>query len=141
MVRVNTKRVWIGGIVGWVVWMVWSGITNFVVLMPRYAQAGEAGHLLKDPRYGFFLPAWFGLLLVLALACAWLYASARTTLGAGPITALKLGLVLGFMAGFPLAFSLAAWAPMTRVIPLWWMLELWVGAILATFTAGWLYRD
>lgn len=141
MGRINFRRVWIGGIVGWLVWMVWSGITNFFVLMPRYAHAQEAGQLLKDPRYSFFLPAWFGLLLVLALVSAWLYAAARTTLGAGPVTALKLGLGLGFAAGFPLAFSLAAWAPMSRVISLWWMLELWIGAILATFTAGWLYRD
>jgi hypothetical protein len=28
-----------------------------------------------------------------------------------------------------------------RIFPFWWMLETWVGAILATFVAGWLYQD
>jgi hypothetical protein len=32
-------------------------------------------------------------------------------------------------------------APFARVLPLWWMLELWFGAILASLVAGWLYRD
>jgi hypothetical protein len=48
---------------------------------------------------------------------------------------------VGFASGFPLAFSLAAWAPFSRAISLWWMLDLWVGAILATLVAGWFYRD
>jgi len=35
----------------------------------------------------------------------------------------------------------AAWATFSRVFQLWWMLELWVGAILATFVAAWYYRE
>jgi len=141
MATVNCKRVWLGAAAGWVVWMIWSGITNFVVLMPRYAAAQEAGTMLKDPRYGFFLPAWFGTLFLLSLVIAWLYAGVRATRGAGPKTAACVGALVGFAAGFPINFSLAAWATFGRAIPLWWMLELWVGAILAALVAGWLYHD
>jgi hypothetical protein len=141
MAGVNTRRVWLGALAGWVVWLIWSGVTNFAVLMPRYAAAQEAGTLLKEPRYSFFVPAWFVMLFVLAAICAWFYAGVRATRGAGPKTALCVGALVGFASGFPLAFSLAAWAPFGRGIPFWWMLELWVGAILATLVAGWLYRD
>jgi len=141
MASINTKRVWLGALAGWVVWLVWSYVTNFVALMPKYAAAQEAGQMLKDPRYPFFLPAWFALLFVLSLVGAWLYASVRATRGAGPKTALTVGALLGFAAGFPINFSLAAWATFGRSIPLWWMLELWVGAILATVVAGWIYRE
>lgn len=141
MPAVNTKRVWLGGLAGWVVWMVWSSITNFAVLMPRYAVAQKSGALLAHPRYPFFMIAWFVMLFVLAVMCAWIYAGVRATRGAGPKTALSVGFLVGFASGFPLAFSLAAWAPFSRVFPLWWMLELWVGAILATLVAGWLYKD
>jgi hypothetical protein len=141
MGSVNTKRVWLGALAGWVVWMIWSTITNFAVLMPRYAAAQKAGTMLTQPRYPFFVPAWFVLLFVLALICAWLYAGVRATRGPGPKTALCVGARVGFASGFPLAFSLAAWAPFPRVISLWWMLELWVGAILATLVAGWLYKE
>jgi hypothetical protein len=141
MAVVNTKRVWLGALVGWVVWVAWSSFTNLVVLMPRYAVAQQANTMLKQPRYPFFVPAWFVLLFVLALICAWLYAGVRATRGVGPKTALCVGAVVGFASGFPLAFSLSAWATFSRHISLWWMLDLWVGAILATLVAGWLYRD
>jgi hypothetical protein len=141
MAVVNTKRVWLGALVGWIAWAAWSSFVNLVVLMPRYTAAGQRGTILKVPRYPFFLPAWFVALFVLALICAWLYAGARATRGAGPKTALSVGLVVGFASGFPLAFSLSAWATFSRFISLWWMLDLWVGAILATLLAGWLYRD
>ncbi len=141
MTRVNTRRVWLGAAVGWVAWSVWSAILNTVILMPHYAAAGKAGTLLTQPRYPFFVPVWFASLFVLALLGAWLYAGVRETRGAGPATAFKIGAGLGFASGFPLAFSLAAWAPFPRFIALGWMLDLWVGAIVATLIAGWLYRD
>ena len=138
---INTKRVWLGGVLGGLAWWVWSGITNFLVLMPRYADAQGAGQMLKEPRYPFFVPAWFLLLLVLALACAWVYAGVRATRGGTLATALSVGAVIGFAAGFPVNFSAAAWGTFPRVIPLWWMLELWVGAIIATVVAHAFYRD
>ena len=141
MTLVNSKRVWLGSFAGWVVWTAWSLASNMLVLMPRYAAAQQAGMLLKQPRYPFFIAVWFITLFVLSMICAWLYAGVRATRGAGPKTALTVGLLVGFASGFPLAFCLAAWAPFSRVIPLWWMLELWVGAVLATLIAGWLYRD
>lgn len=141
MAQVNTRRVWLGALVGWVVWGVWSTVINMVILVPRYAVAQKAGTLLTQPRYPFFVPVWFVALFVLALIAAWLYAGARATRGAGPGTALRVGAGLGFASGFPIAFSLAAWAPFSRFIALGWMLDLLVGAILATLVAGWLYRD
>jgi hypothetical protein len=127
MVVVNTKRVWLGALAGWVVWMVWSAFVNLVVLMPRYVAAQKAGAMLAQPRYPFFMPAWFVLLFVLAVICAWLYAGVRATRGPGPKTAFCVGARVGFASGFPIAFSLAAWAPF--------------GAILATLVAGYLYRE
>ncbi len=141
MARINTKRVWLGALVGWLGWLVWSAIVNFAVLMGRYEAAQQAGTLLQEPRYGFFLVGWAVVLFLLSLAVASVYAAVRTSWGAGPKTAITVGLVVGFAAGFPVNFSLAAWGTFGRFIPLWWMLELWVGAVLATFLAGWLYRD
>lgn len=141
MVPVNTRRVWLGALAGWVVWMVWGAIVNLVILMPRYVAAQKTGAMLAHPRYPFFMVAWWVMLFVLAAICAWIYAGVRATRSAGPKTALTVGALVGFASGFPLAFSLASWAPFSRAIPLWWMLDLWVGAILATLVAGWLYKD
>ena len=62
-------------------------------------------------------------------------------LGPGPKTALKVGALVGFASGFPTNFGTATWAVIPRIFPLGWMLELWVGAILATLVAGRIYRD
>lgn len=141
MAEVNTKKVWLGALAGGVVWIIWSGIINTAILRWHYAAVQEAGVMLKEPRYGFFLPVYFISLLLIAYVLAWLYAGIRQTYGPGPGPALKLGILAGFAIAFPLNFSTAAWSPMDRVFPLWWMIELWVGAVLATLTAAWIYKD
>lgn len=141
MAAVNTRRVLFGALAGGVVWNIWSFIVNTVALRNRYEAAQQAGSFLKEPRYPFFIIQWIILLFILAGIVAWLYASARVAQGAGPKTAAIIGLVVGFAAGFPTNFAIAVWAPFSRHFPLWWMLELWVGAILAALVAGWIYRD
>lgn len=143
MAAINWKRVHLGTVAGGFVWCVWSMIVNSVFIGAHYMDAQKAGHLLEAPRYtiGGFLGVWFLTLFVLASIGSWLYASVRSTLGPGPKTALKVGFLLGFAAGYPLSWSVANWAPVDRIVPLWWMLDLWVGAVLATLIAGWLYKD
>jgi hypothetical protein len=140
--NLNRSRVWLGGLAGGVVWSVWSFLVGQVVIgNARYLAAQNAGLFLKESRYPFFVGQWIVMLFVLSIMLAHLYAWARQTLGAGPGTALKIGVVVGFAAGFPGNFAQAAWSPVERMFPLGWMLDLWVGAILATLVAGWLYKD
>ena len=143
MANVNTRRVFLGTLAGGLVWTIWSVIVNTVVLSARYEAAQKAGTVLKQPRYPYpaFIAVWIVTLFVLAFVAAWLYASARATRGAGPKTAAIIGLLVGFAAGFPTNFGTATWSPISRHLPLWWMLELWVGAVLAALVAGWFYRD
>lgn len=143
MAGVNTKRVWLGGLVGGVVWIVWAIVVNFGLLMPRYQAAMDAGTMLSEQgmRYPFFMVVWLLQFLVFGVLLAALYAAVRAAWGPGPVTAIKVGLIGGALAGFPVDFYLATWAPFERAIPAGWLLELAGGAVLATLAAGWLYRD
>jgi hypothetical protein len=141
MAAINRKRVWLGAVVAWVVWAVWSVAVNVGFIGARYQEAQQAGFLNDPPRYPFFYGQWMVVLFLLSLLIAWLYASVRATQGAGPRTALLVGAFVGFAAGFPTNFATATWFPIERYFPLMWMLELWVGAILAALVAGWLYKD
>lgn len=141
MVTVGLRRVALGTIVGGVVWGIWSTLVNMVVLMPRYKFAQEHQVLMSQPRYPLFLLYWFVTLFLLTYILTWVYVSARATLGPGPITALRVGLLMGFVMSFPLSLSMAAWATFSRYIVLGWMLDLWVGAILATVVSAWLYKE
>jgi len=141
MATVNTRRLALGALAGSVVWFAWGVIVNVVILGSQYMEAQNAGLLLKEPRYHLFILDWFVMLFLVSFILAWLYASAGATQGKGPGTALKIGAMVGFAAGFPLSFTTATWSPLSRVFPLWWMLDLWIGSILASLVAGWLYRE
>ena len=77
----------------------------------------------------------------MSILLAYLYAWSRATLGAGPGSAIKIGMIVGFCAGVPGNFGQAAWSPIPTMLPLGWMLDMWGGAILATLVAAWLYKD
>ncbi len=140
--RFNRSRIWLGGLAGGVIWTVWSFVIGqFVVTNARYVAAQNAGLFLKTPRYPFFVAQWIVLLFILSIAVAHLYAWARSGLGAGPGTALKVGFLAGFFAGFPGNFAQATWSPVSRALPFGWMVEMWIGAILAALVAGSLYKD
>jgi hypothetical protein len=139
---VNKGRVWLGGLAGGVVWAVWSFVINtFAIQNARYVAAQNAGIFLKTPRYPFFTAQWIVLLFILAMIVSHLYAWTRQTLGAGFKTALRIGFWVGFLAGFPENFAQATWSAGSRALPFGWMLEMWLGAILASLVAGFLYKD
>jgi hypothetical protein len=140
--QLNRGRIWLGGLAGGVVWTAWSFLVGkYVITDARYVAAQNAGFFLKTPRYPFFVGQWILLLFMLAIAVAHLYAWSRQSLGAGPGAALKIGFVAGFFAGFPGNFGQATWFAGDRALPFGWMIEMWLGAILATLVAGWLYKD
>jgi hypothetical protein len=138
--KLNTTRIWLGGIAGAVVWIAW-GFFIGMRQAPLYQAMQKQGLFLKESRYPFFAAQWILLILVMSILIAHLYAWARATAGAGLKTALKIGMIVGFCAGVPDNFAQAAWSPVPRVLPLGWMLDLWGGAILAAVVAGFLYKD
>jgi hypothetical protein len=135
-------RIWLGGLAGGVVWSVWSIlVNNFGIKSVRYEAAQNSGLFLKTPRYSLFSLQWIVLLFISAIIVAHLYAWCRQTLGPGPFTAVRIGFWVGFIAGFPLNFAQATWAPLDRAFPLGWMLEMWLGCIFAALVAGFLYKE
>ena len=136
---INRKRVWLGGVVGGIVWFLWSFVVNGPILGKHYMAAPD--HFLQQPRYAAFLPIWGLTCVLMAYVLAWLYAVARATLGAGPKTALCIGLKVGFVMSVPHNFAMATFSTAERIFPLWWTLEAWIGAIVASLIAGWLYKD
>ena len=141
MAAVNKKRVVLGVLVGGLAWCMWSGLVNGVILSTHYAAAQDSGALLREARYPLFLVYWFVGLFVFTYILTWIYLSLRETLGPGPKTALRVGFLVGFAIAFPVNLSVAAWVPIDRVFPLWWMLDLWGGAMLATFVSAALYKE
>lgn len=141
MAGVNPRRIVLGAVLGAVLWNILGYVINMVVLAPRYPAAQAAGYYLKEPRYPLFVLYWVVTIFLLAYILAWFYAAMRGTMGPGPATALKIGFFAGFAIAFPMNLAEAAWLPVDRTFAFWHMVELWAGAILSTFVAGWVYKD
>ncbi len=137
---VNAKRVLIGALIGGLVWNVWSIVVNVFLLGDRYQRAIAAGLFQEKPRLPF-LPLWIVTLFVVAWIIASLYGAVRTVWGPGPMTALKLGVMVGFAIGIPGNLGTAAWGTFGRIFPFCWALDLGLGSVFAALIAGWLYRD
>jgi hypothetical protein len=143
VIEINRNRAFVGGLAGALVWFLWSSVINILILTSYY-EDGQVRHLLlEQPRYSYevFVAVWVLTLAVLAQVASWFYAAVRTAWGPGPWTAIVLGMILGFAIAFPMNMVMAAWSPLPRIIPLWWMIDLWFGAVLATLVAGALYRE
>lgn len=140
MAAINKRRVLLGALAGGVVWTIWSMLVNMLFLAERYEGAQEAGLLLKEPRYHFLFD-WIVTLFILSYIVSLLYASVRGVWGAGPGTALLVGVMVGFAAGFPSNLATASWSPLDRILPFWWMIDSWAGAALASVVAGFFYKD
>jgi hypothetical protein len=138
--KLNRARIWLGGVAGGIAWCVWDFFI-YTRTAPLYEAMQKNGIFLEQPRYRLFAVEWILLLFVMSILLAHLYAWTRATVGAGPRTAIKIGMIVGFCAGVPGNFGQAAWSTVPRLLPLGWMLDLWGGAILATVVAGWLYKD
>lgn len=138
----NTKRVWMGAVAGGLGFAVWDFVCAMGFHLPdRYAAAQTAGTFLKESRYPVFMAQWELALFLCAVVCAFAYGYARKTMGPGPGSAVKLGAMIGFVGGFPLNLAQAAWTTGDRVMPLAWMLDIWIGCVVATVIAGLLYKD
>ena len=148
MGAINKHRVRMGALWGGVVFFVWSMVAEFgggafVVGRTRREIAVNAGWFLQEPRvpYWLFFVVWILCGFAIAYGLAWLYANVRATAGPGPRTAALLGLIVGFIAGFPMEFAHAAFQPLTGRYAIVWCLEMLVGCVLAALTAGKLYKE
>jgi hypothetical protein len=76
----NRSRIWLGGLAGGVVWLIWSFLVGqFIIGNARYEATQNAGLFLKQPRYPFFAGQWILILFVLAMIVSHLYAWTRPT--------------------------------------------------------------
>jgi hypothetical protein len=148
MAAINSRRVWMGALVGGIVFFIWSMLVEFglayaFVGKARMDIAMNAGWFLKEPRvpYWLFFVVWIVCGFLIAWGLAWLYANLRATAGPGPKTAVLLGLIVGFTAGFPMEFAHAAFQPLTGRYAIVWFLEMLGGCVLAALTAGKLYKE
>lgn len=134
----NTGGVIKGGLLAGLVLNITEGVLHGVLLRPQWTEVMNATGMTEPPSLmAFYVVGGFAV----GILAVWLYAAVRPRLGAGPGTAVKVGLVvwaLGWVwMTVPMALGgLAPWslAGITLIAAL---IELPV----ATVAGAWLYKE
>lgn len=107
MGKINWTRVFLGGLVFWVVGALLWVITT-VLYMGTEVTAAWKVLGLQVPRTSGFAVFWFVLVYVVGVMAMWLYAAIRPRYGPGPKTAVRAGLALWLIGKFPHMIFLGA---------------------------------
>ena len=140
MCNINWRRVFLGALASWVVFVVLWVAAVFLFLGTAAADSWKALGL-QLPRGSEFIPFWLVFVYLLGVIALWLYAAIRTRYGPGPKTAVRAGVAVWLIGKvmhmmfftavglFPLRFAV-----MSTVIDL-------VLIVAATVVGAWLYQE
>ena len=139
MEKINYGRMILGGFLGTVVIFMVGFLFQAVILAPQHEYFMEKGTVLAQPReMGVIVHILGGL--VCGQVLSFCYVVARKFRSPGPTTAILTGLTVAlFTAGDTTAEY--AFYDLGGMIPVMTFVNNIVGAILATLTAGFIYKD
>ena len=140
MGKTNWKRVFLGGVVAWII----LEILFIVVGLTYLKSIWDPAVLALKPDFvdtiGFQI-FWALLHLVTGILAVWLYSAIRPRYGAGPKTALIAGLAVWILC--PLSFDLIVGAfgffPAKVLVPD--ILTTLVMYVVATLAGAWVYKE
>ena len=139
MGKINIGRVVLGGLLAGVVLNIGEFILNVALLEEQWKAAMES---LNRAQVGDAAVVWFNLWgIVMGIAIVWTYAAMRPRFGAGPKTAIIVGLALWFMLwvlGFGSSMIMGLYPTILVLITLVWGL---FEVPIATVAGAWLYKE
>jgi hypothetical protein len=143
MGRINWRRVFLGGVLWFVVYNILGGAAAVLYLAREGKEAFDELGLRVVSHMS--TPEFFTFVLVLTLAsgifCIWLYAAIRPRYGPGPGTAICAGVALWAMAHlFPMLYFGQLLGLPIRLVVLQVATTL-VVTVAATLAGAWLYRE
>jgi len=139
MGKINIGRVVLGGLLAGVVLNIGEFVLNVALLEEQWKAAMESLNLAQ---VGDAAIVWFNVWgLVMGIAIVWTYAAMRPRFGAGPKTAIIVGLAVWFMVwvlGFGSSIIMGLYPTNLVLISLVWGL---FEVPIATVAGAWLYKE
>jgi len=134
----NYGRIILGGLTAGLVVNVLETVLNVFVVGDAWADAmGALG--IEQGGAAITLYVVFGF--VIGIVAIWLYAAVRPRLGPGPVTAVKVGLVVWFLGWLWPTVGMLTWGMFPA--DLLWFSIAWslIELPLATLVGAWVYRE
>ncbi len=141
MGKINAGRVLLGGLLAGLVICVSEFFWNGVVFAADIEAALAALNRTEVASGGGAMALYVAWAFLIGILAVWVYAAARPRFGAGPRTAMRVGLILWLLVYVQSAVSMA---PMQLYPPKMMLLGLLVTLpeiVLATLVGAWLYRE
>ncbi|MEE9186400.1 MAG: hypothetical protein V3U10_00015 [Bacteroidota bacterium] len=139
MGKINIGRVVLGGLLAGVVLNIGEFVLNVALLEEQWKAAMESLNLAQ---VGDAAIVWFNVWgIVMGIAIVWTYAAMRPRFGAGPKTAIIVGLAVWFMLwvlGFGSSIIMGLYPTNLVLISLVWGL---FEVPIATVAGAWLYKE
>ncbi len=139
MGKINIGRVVLGGLLAGVVLNIGEFVLNVALLEEQWKAAMES---LNRAQVGDAAVVWFNVWgIVMGIAIVWTYAAMRPRFGAGPKTAIIVGLAVWFMLwvlGFGSSIIMGLYPTNLVLISLVWGL---FEVPIATVAGAWLYKE
>lgn len=139
MGKINTARVFLGGLLAGLVINIGEFVLNEPILGERWVGAMEA--LNQTPVGGGAIAIFVVMGFLLGIAAIWLYASIRPRFGAGPKTAVCAGLFVWFFVYLYVNVGMIAMGlfPTSLLIiaTVWGLFEV----PIATVAGAWIYKE
>lgn len=140
MGKINYSRVFVGGLLAFVVILIGESILNGFIVRDDWMSWTEAHSLPPGDSVGMGI-MYVVMNLLLGMVVVLQYALMRPRCGAGPKTAVQAGLFVWFLAWFlcfgSLGISLGVPASLILITLIWGLVEL----ILAALAGGWAYKE
>ncbi len=139
MGKISIGRVALGGLLAGVVLNIGEFVLNVALLEEQWKAAMES---LNRAQVGDAALVWFNVWgFVMGIAIVWTYAAMRPRFGAGPKTAIIVGLAVWFMVwllGFGSSIFMGLYPTNLVLITLVWGL---FEVPIATVAGAWLYKE
>lgn len=137
--NININRMMLGGIVAGLCMLVIGMIVHGVLLEDQYTALRNTGFIRSTPNWTGMIMHHLSVIFA-GIPLSVIYVLIRKTVGAGPGSALRLGVMIGLIC-LPAAVSLYAFYNIGGMVPLAYGLTMMMQCIIGTLVAGALYKD
>ncbi|HIA12765.1 MAG TPA: hypothetical protein EYN69_11955 [Flavobacteriales bacterium] len=137
--KININRILLGGTVAGLCMLVAGIIVHGVLLEDQYSTLRDAGIIRSSPNWPGMIVHHLSVIFA-GIPLAVIYVLIRKTVGPGPGSAFRLGIMIGLIC-LPAAASMYAFYDIGKMIPVFSALTLMLQCVVGTLVAGALYKD
>ena len=142
LTKINTSRVFVGGLVAAIVIFIIEGVVNGVFLSREMQNwAITMGTNLQPPAMSVSMCLWILMALISGIGGVWFYAVARPRLGPGAKTGLIVAIMVWFVSKAPMALDFFSLGLLPTNLIVGQFIGSFVSSVVGIYVGAMLYKE